>query len=296
MNWSVKKDSDVQTTIEIPYRAALDWEQWGLIYADAHLDNPHCQRDLHKRHLDQAKERGAFIMSFGDLFDAMQGKQDRRSNKSDLDSKLKSGTYLNDLVEFAHDFYEPYFENIALFAEGNHETSVTNRYEYSLLDGLIYSMRKSDSPVVRGGYRGWIRFQFKESYNAGENNAPRSQSRLAYYLHGSGGGGPVTKGIIQTNRRAVYLPDADYVFSGHIHESWIFPMQRVRISANGFETLETQYHVQLPTYKEEFANLGGGWHHETGKPPKPTGAYWIRFYYVRETRKIEAMFIEADKY
>lgn len=291
MNWNVSKASETQTDIDIPYKPVKDWEQWGLIFADAHLDNPHCLRDLHKRHLDQAKERGAFILSFGDLFDAMQGKQDRRSNKSDLDAKLKSGTYLNDLVSFAYDFYEPYFENIALLSEGNHETSVTNRYEYSLLDGLVYAMRKSGAPVIRGGYRGWVRFKFREDYKG----VARKQSRLAYYLHGSGGGGPVTKGIIQTNRRAVYLPDADYVFSGHIHESWIFPMQRIRVNQAGLESVESQYHVQLPTYKEEFANQPGGWHHETGKPPKPTGAYWMRFYYVPTTRKVEVQFMEADK-
>ena len=289
MSWTVKKSSEVQTEIRIPFNQSAGWEQWGLICADVHLDNPHCLRDLHRHHLEQALERDAFVLCIGDLFDAMQGKQDRRSNKSDLDARLKSGTYLNDLVEFAHEFYEPYIKQLALISEGNHETSVTNRYEYSLLDGLAYSLKKAGSPVVRGGYRGWVKFQFEHE------SGGRKHSKLAYYLHGSGGGGPVTKGVIQTNRRAVYLPDADMVFSGHIHESWIFPINRVRINLRGEERAEAQYHVQLPTYKEEFVNMPGGWHHETGKPPKPVGAWWMRLYYSNRTGRVEVQFLEADK-
>jgi len=253
------------------------------------LDNPHCLRDLHKHHLEQAKERNAFVQIHGDLFDAMQGKQDKRSNKSDLDMKLKSGTYLNDLVQFAFDFYEPYLQNLALISEGNHETSVTNRYEYSLLDGLVHDLRKSGSPVIRGGYRGWLKYMFTRGESGHKN------SKMAYYLHGSGGGGPVTKGVIQTNRRAVYLPDADIVYSGHIHESWIFPIERVRINKEGEERSDKQYHVQLPTYKDEFMNEGGGWHHETGKPPKPVGAWWVRFYYSKRSDRVEVQFLEADR-
>ncbi len=53
------------------------------------------------------------------------------------------------------------------------------------------------------------------------------------YHHGYGGGGPVTKDVIQTNRRAVYLPDANIVISGHTHDRWIVPVTRNRISHIG---------------------------------------------------------------
>jgi len=36
--------------------------------------------------------------------------------------------------------------------------------------------------------------------------------------------------------------------------------------------------VKLPTYKDEYGKGEGGWHIETGKPPKPLGAYWLRMF------------------
>jgi hypothetical protein len=35
------------------------------------------------------------------------------------------------------------------------------------------------------------------------------------------------------------------------------------------------------TYKEEYGAGEGGWHIETGKPPKPLGAWWLRFTWSR---------------
>jgi hypothetical protein len=285
MVWTVEKRNEVTAAIRIDWKINRDWEQWGLLVADQHLDNPHTQVKLYKKHLAEAVLKEAFVISVGDMFDAMQGKQDRRSNKSDLIAELKEGTYLNKLVDYAAEVHEPYVKNLAVIGEGNHETSITNRYEYSLLDGLIYKLKTMGSPVVRGGYRGWIQFLF-------DNDGNKRQSRNLFYLHGSGGGGPVTKGVIQTNRRAVYLPDADYVVSGHIHEQWVLKLPQVRLSAQGVETQRTQYHVQLPSYKEEFVNCPGGWHQETGKPPKPIGAWWMRFYNDCDNQ-IQCQFIEA---
>jgi len=42
-----------------------------------------------------------------------------------------------------------------------------------------------------------------------------------------------------------------------------------------------QTHIKVGGYKEEFTDGYGGWHVERGGPPKPTGAYWIRFYFDR---------------
>lgn len=44
------------------------------------------------------------------------------------------------------------------------------------------------------------------------------------------------------------------------------------------QALDTQYHVQLATFKQEH-NLAGGWHIERGAPPKPLGGWWLRWYF-----------------
>ena len=289
MDWTIERAGPVCARVKIPYRKAADWEQWVLVSSDEHFDNPHSDRELHKLHLDQAKERGAIVCKFGDFFDAMQGKSDRRSSKRDLRQDLaESRSYLNQLVEESAAFLEPYSANLALISEGNHETSVDNKIEYNLLDGLLYALsHRGGEHIIRGGYRGWIKFHF----HAGDGGR---MTKNAYYLHGSGGGGPVTKGVIQTNRRAVYLSNADYVFSGHIHEQWYMPIERVKLLENGREVQITQHHLQLPTYKQEFIEQGSGWHHETGKPPKPLGAWWIRFYYSSRSGGVREQFIPAD--
>lgn len=290
MNWTIERVSNVLAGIKIPYRQTADWEQWGLLTADRHRDNPKSNRKLQDHHMKQAQERGAFVIDVGDTFDAMQGKTDRRSDKGDMMEPMNTSAYLNALVEDAADFYDQYADNVALIGEGNHETAKVKNQEYSLLDGLIYALhRAGHTHIIRGGYRGWIRFSFEHE------SGGKRQSMLAYYHHGSGGGGPVTKGVIQTARKAAYLPDANIVLGGHIHEEWVVPITRVKVLESGREIADTQYHVQLPTYKEEFLNAMGGFHHEKGGPPKPVGATWMRFYYSNRTGRIEVQFIPADK-
>lgn len=46
---------------------------------------------------------------------------------------------------------------------------------------------------------------------------------------------------------------------------------------------DQQEHLQLSTYKQEF-DLRGGYHIEKGRPPKPLGGTWLRFYYDSKAR------------
>jgi hypothetical protein len=291
IEWSIERASPVSAVMRIPYLRNADWEQYGLITSDRHLEHPTANIELQRLHLEQAKERDAFILDFGDLFDAMQGKGDRRSKKRDLRREfadVEGRSYLNAIVQYAADFLSPYAKNIALIGKGNHETSVDNKLEYDLHDGLLTLLSMSGGDhIINGGYRGWVRFQFEAS------GSSRISRNLAYN-HGYGGGGPVTKDVIQVNRKAVYLSNADYVFSGHTHDQWWFPVPRARLLDSGREVIETQHHVKIPTYKEEYLDIGDGYHHETGKPPKPVGAWWMRFYYSTRSKRIETQFIPAE--
>ena len=104
------------------------------------------------------------------------------------------------------------------------------------------------------------------------------KSRKLKYHHGSGGGGPVTKGVIQTNRQAVYLPDADIVVNGHTHDAWYVPIARERLSDKGVVYRDLLHFVRTPGYKDEYGDGSGGYAIETWKPPKPLGAVWLRFF------------------
>jgi hypothetical protein len=109
------------------------------------------------------------------------------------------------------------------------------------------------------------------------------------YFHGSGGGGPVTKGVIQSNRQAVFLPDADIVVNGHIHESWVLALKRERLSDKGIIYQDLQHHVRTATYKDDYGDGATGWHVGRGAPPKPMGACWLKFYYDRKHVRMQLL-------
>jgi len=248
-----------------------------LLSGDRHHDNAHTDRALEKRHLDLARERKALVIDVGDLFCAMQGKYDPRSSKSALRDEHKRDDYLDALVEEAAKFYGPYADLFAVLGQGNHESSILNRLGTNLTNSLVRELNGinkangSERVVKAGGYGGWIKFQFKIRKTVGQNLNMK-------YFHDAGGGGPVTRGVIQTNRQAVYLPDADFVLTGHVHEAWVVPITRERLSTQGKISQDIQWHIKVPTYKQEYGDGSGGWHVETGKPPKPLGCCWIRLW------------------
>ena len=263
----------------IDFETNKDWEQWFLLSSDRHHDNPKTDQDLEKKHLDLAMERNAKILDFGDLFCAMQGKYDPRGVKGDLRPEHLVNNYFDALVETSVDFYKPYAKNIVLLGKGNHETSILKRQEIDLNQRLIYGLNsETGSEIVSGCYSGWVQLRFRDV--KGNKNRGGETYNL-WYHHGFGGGGPVTKGVIQANRRATFLPDAHLIIGGHVHEEWRVTYQRARITQNGKPYQDEQLHICLPTYKDEYRDGGSGWHIEKGRPPKPLGAAWLRFYYDR---------------
>lgn len=259
-------------------RKVSQFEQWVLLTSDRHWDNPKSDHALQKKHLDEALERNAIIIDAGDLYCAMQGKYDPRSSKSDLRPEHQVSNYLDALIKTGADFFAPYAKNFAMVAAGNHEASIKKRHETDLTERFCSTMNYiSGETVYNGGYSGFVRFKLIDIIQGKQKNLGRNVT--LHYSHGYGGGGPVTKGVIQTNRKATYLPDADIVISGHVHESWQIELMRVRVGRTKIYH-DTQTHICLPTYKEEFGTGFGGWHVERGAPPKPIGAVWLRFYYL----------------
>jgi hypothetical protein len=242
---------------------------WVLLSFDRHHDNPKSDNVMEKRHLELARKRNAVIIDGGDLFCAMQGKYDPRSNKSDLKAEHKKGDYLDALVKTAADFYGPYADLFAVMAPGNHETAISKRHETNLTERLVTMLNDRHGTNIRvGGFSGWIKFQLGVWSEYLTTNM--------WYHHGYGGDAPVTKGVIQTNRQAVYLPDAHIVATGHTHNEWQFPLPRIRLTDKGNIHHDEQLHLKVPSYKEEYVDGYGGWHIERGGPPKPTGAVWLR--------------------
>jgi len=257
--------------VRVDYKNELD--QRFLLTGDRHWDNPRSDWIKQKKHLDQAKRYGAGVIDIGDFFCAMQGKFDKRANKASIRSIHQVDDYLDSLVKTATTWFKPYAKQFIMIGMGNHETSILKKHEVNLTSNLVKELnRETNSKIYNGGYSGWIVFEFHNI------KTKKTQHIRLWYIHGYGGGGPVTRGVIQSNRKAVYLPDAQIVLSGHTHDEWIVPISRTRIDSNHNHYDDEQIHVQVPTYKDEYSDGFGGWHIETGKPPKPTGALWLSFY------------------
>jgi hypothetical protein len=182
--------------------------------------------------------------------------------------------YLGLLLDTAGDWFAPYAGQFAIVGTGNHESSVLKNNGLDLTRQLSRRLREASGQAwpYQGGYGGYVRIKVNPAGNT-------HRSIMLKYFHGSGGGGPVTKGVIQTNRRAVFLPDADVVVTGHIHEQWLVTLMQERVSGRGTIDIKSQYHVSVPTYKDEYNAGRGGWHVERGAPPKPLGCVWMKIGY-----------------
>jgi len=259
------------------------WEQLILLSSDEHHDSPFCERQLEKKHLEEAIEKKAIIFKGGDTFDAMQGHKDPRASYDQLDPELKKDNYFDAVVDFNAKFYAPYAGNIVMLGKGNHETSVMRHHNIDLIDRLVYKLNmETKSNIHVGGYGGWVRFLFTI------NKTKRFSLNMKYF-HGAGGDAPVTRGVIQTARQAVYLPDADIVWNGHNHNEYAMPIQRERISMGGKLYQDCQWHVRTPGYKNGYQDGSRGFEVESGMPPKPLGCVWLQMYCEDNKIKIKAI-------
>ena len=283
MGWSLKKLERNVVEISIDLDRNKDWEQWVLLRSDVHHDNPKCNQDLERKHLDEAIEYDAPIIDNGDLFCAMQGKWDKRSDKNALREEHRGSNYFDLLVDTAAEFYRPFKDQFAVLGRGNHETAVTNRHETDLTDRLASRMRAHGSNVEASGYGGFVMFRFVDAAQNKPGNKNRAKatkdSKILFHFHGTGGGGPVTRGTIQTNRLAVISPDAHIVLTGHTHDEWQMPIPRTRISDRGKVYRDEQLHIRCPGYKDAWEDANSGWEVERMLGPKNLGSAWLKFFW-----------------
>lgn len=279
--WKTQKTSASVLTVRFDDVAA-GWEQWVMLSSDRHHDSIKCNRDLEKKQLEKARSRKAMIIDCGDLFDVMQGRFDPRRSYSELRPEYKVDAYLTEIVADAAKFYSPYADMFTVIARGNHEAMVRKNNSVDLISSLVTMLNdKNKTDIVPGEMGGWVRFMFTV------NKTKRMSINLNYF-HGAGGGGPVTRGVIQTNRQAVYMPDAQIIVNGHTHDSWVLPIARVRMSDKGIIGKDYLYFIRTPTYGDDYGDGDKGWWVEKWGAPKPMGCVWLRLYWHNQEIRIEA--------
>lgn len=242
------------------------------ILSDLHWDNPKCDRTLLKSHLDYCLKNEIPVFVNGDFFCLMQGKGDKRGNKSDIRPEHNNAKYLDSVVETAVEWFSPYADILTIVGYGNHETSIIKYQETDILQRFVDLMNHiNKSEIYTGGYGGWVNICCDYS----ENRNSKYSTRMKYF-HGSGGGGIVTKGAINITRAMEMYEGMDIFTMGHIHENWCRNDVRDTFEYNPgrktyLQKLKEIHSMITGTYKEEYADGSKGWHIERGAPPKPVG-------------------------
>jgi hypothetical protein len=162
------------------------------------------------------------------------------------------------VAKTAVDFYKPYKDNIALITSGNHEQSILYHHDYDILETLT-----DELGVKYGAYQGFVKFVF---------DIPGYKARTfdLCWHHGYGGGGEVTRGLIDNSRtRGQYL--ADVYYSGHIHRKNCDENVITRNSARGEILEERQWFIRGSCYKREESY----YHIGSGRAARPLGGWWL---------------------
>jgi hypothetical protein len=239
------------------------------LLSDLHWDNPKCDRALLKKHLDYCKEHQIPVHINGDMFCLMQGKGDRRGNKSDILPEHNNARYLDSVIQTAVEWFTPYKDILTVIGYGNHETSIIKWQETDVLQRFVDIFNyENKTELQTGGYGGWMIYRMLM-------NSTQESSFRHKYFHGSGGGGIVTKGAINLTRAMEMYGEMDMFSMGHIHENSCRNDVREFLmshSQKGYFTAHKTTHMALTgTYKEEYGDGSKGWHIERGAPPKPVG-------------------------
>jgi hypothetical protein len=273
--WSIKKLSGSVCRLEYGIKPL-----WAYISSDWHWDSLKCNRDLLQADLSLAKKIGAPVLAFGDVFDAMGGKYDPRGSKDELRPELLTGNYFDEAVEQCAEWLKPYASTIAFISPGNHETAIRKRQETCMTTRLVERLKSFGSPVQQGGYAGWLMFHTKRQ-------GRKTGTHKMWYHHGYGGGGPVTRGVIDFSRFLVDV-DADSIVAGHVHQRTLIEATRQRLSSEGSVRVRPIYLVRSASYKDEC--LTDGWAVEKGLSSRPLGGWWLRLHWRSSSSEVRASF------
>lgn len=268
--WTIDERADNVPTL----RTTFERQDHGtsiLFIGDTHWDHAACDRAALKRVLDQALERDAVIVLLGDQLCLMGGRDDKRSAKSALRPEHKVDAYFSAVIDDWCEWYQPYAANTWIALEGNHESAVRKHHEIDVTRMWVARLNSAGATIDYPGYSTYARVM---------NARQTERFSLAFFVHhGHGGGGPVSRGSIQAQRRAVMYPDARFIVTGHIHSSYNVDHEQYRLNHNGRPFVTVQEHYSVSSWKNEYGDGDGGWWVEKGMGPRQTSGWWSHLRY-----------------
>jgi hypothetical protein len=259
------------------------------LISDIHIGAANIDYAALEYDLVTAKEAGDRILINGDIFDAILPKDHKRYRPDALDERLqRRADVLDGALDLATDYLAPYAKQIDMVGLGNHESAVEKYHATDMIARLIRRLNRSGGTVQYGGYTGFIDYRFRADRSNTKNRF------IIYYHHGSGGQSPVTKGMIDFNRKAAWV-DSDIVWMGHKHNKLVdaTPM-RMRCPKEGdTPTLDHQVFIMTGGYMDAYGgqtsesamkegrrtNYSSDW----GLPPQAKGGIRLLVKFHRKT-------------
>jgi hypothetical protein len=216
-----------------------------LLASDFHLDAPDFDRKACLQDLNRGKDLNARMFFNGDIVSGIISQDKKRWSKSSQKDLREDS--LNQLVQEAFDFLEPYVDYIDVIGVGNHESTLLKYHSFDpigLLIMLLNERRKPGyHPIKHGGYTGFLRFVYTK-------NGGHGRSFDVFYNHGQGGSAEVTYGIIDLNRYCTWI-SADLIWLGHKHKRLIAELPTLAgMSAKNNLSLRRRYGVITGCYSE----------------------------------------------
>jgi UDP-2,3-diacylglucosamine pyrophosphatase LpxH len=193
------------------------------LISDVHIGAPNVDLALFKQDLKTAAEHDDRILINGDLWDFIIASDKKRFSPDVLHPRLHGRRdIVNAAIDWAEELLTPYAHLIDMVGCGNHETSIEKHCSLDPVSILVNRLQQSlptkhkDHLIHHGGFCGFIDYRFKYDEPNPDEVRRGNKRWVVYYHHGSGGNAPVTKGLIDFNRRDTYV-DADVIWLGHKH-------------------------------------------------------------------------------
>ncbi len=256
---------------------------WLLGTSDWHLGARLCDERRIRRDLDEARERSARILIPGDVYDLILPRDARRYQPSAVAEWLVGRDHQIDcVVSRAFDLLSPYADLVDFVGLGNHETAIIKRYATDPVGLLVHRLnvhlerKGSKHRIEHGGISGYVVYSLRSKGSRGG-----IQYRVLYH-HGAGGDSPVTKGVIDVNRKSanwVY----DLYMAGHKHNRWAVADQQISPGVRSGIDIREPRNMQCGSYLKNWDVQGGetatefGYAEASNHAPKPLGGTFVKF-------------------
>lgn len=206
------------------------------LMSDLHIGAAHVDYSLIKKEIADAVEKNDRIAVNGDVLDLILPKDHKRYSPTALHPRVADRSdVVNASVDWAVEILSPAAHLINMIGVGNHETAVEKYHATDVTRLLIdkleaIAMKRGPMHVIHyGGYTGFIDYRLRSSVR--DKGGYRF---VVYYHHGSGGNAPVTRGLIDFNRKDTWV-DADLIWMGHKHQRLTVAVEKIRCPLQGDE-------------------------------------------------------------